>query len=135
MTSFRFTLPEGGGKRRNEISSVTIREVTGEDEMLAEANAEAKAGKGNSGLELVRLSIVEIDDEPVAQPFTQLDRYNTRTRKFIVRGFEAVNGFEEEEMDDFLASAAHRVEQAKAKPEKKAAASVSSEPGAEPSDD
>lgn len=88
------------------IRSITIRETDGADETKA---AEAKEALGKAGSfmeELIKLSIVAVDDEPVKAPFGEMEKWNSRTRSLVMAAFKSVNGFLEQEAADFLSSAA-----------------------------
>jgi hypothetical protein len=91
------------------ISSFTIREVDGADEELASKNQKAK-GVGTVYEELVRLSLTEVDGQPVNQDglcYAAYDGWNSRTRGFLLTAFRNLNGIDEkEELGDFLSSGA-----------------------------
>jgi len=97
----RFTLPA-----RCDVASFVIREVNGHDEQHAalqvEARGEARTSHYN---ELIRLSLVEVDGEAVTQPFLAMEEWNTRTRSLLLRGYDKVNGLEDEEVAVFLTGA------------------------------
>jgi hypothetical protein len=104
MRAWKFDLPQGTGPKRVDIKSVSLREITGQDEILANSLAEAKGKQGSVRVELVRLSIVKVDGKPVQQPFGDLDTWNSRTRKFVLDAFNSVNSNTEKESEDFLSS-------------------------------
>lgn len=105
MAAYRFELPPDKGPRRCDIRSVTIKETNGEDELAAKLAADAKGKSGSVNIETIRLSIVAVDDKPVAQPFADLDKWNTRTRKLIADYFSSINGSDEGESDGFIKAA------------------------------
>lgn len=105
MNTWRFRLPQGTGKKSVSCSSFHIREVNGKDEEQASVIADAKGKQGSVALELLRLSIVKVDDKPVAQPFGDLDTWNSRTRKFALDAWASINSVSQEEADGFLESA------------------------------
>lgn len=105
MASWTFPLPQGAGKRRVDVESITIREVNGKDEELAETWSQAKGKQGNTLVELLRLSIVKVNGVAVPQPFGDFDGWNSRTRKFAMDAFAEINGTTKDEKDAFLAGA------------------------------
>lgn len=102
MRAWKFDLPQGNGQKRVNIKSVSLREITGTDEILAASLAEAKGKQGSVQAELVRLSIVKVDGLPVEQPFGALDTWNSRTRKFVLDAFISINSTSQKESEDFL---------------------------------
>lgn len=95
------------------VKSFTIREVDGVDEERAALNAKAKGGASSVYEELVRLSVCEVDGQPVnqdpSQPFALYDSLNSRTRLFLLNAFRSLNGIDEkEEVGDFLTSGVAR---------------------------
>lgn len=97
---FRFDL---SNKKGCSINSFVIRETNGKDEEMAARSAKAKGGAITVFEELVRLSIVKVDDEPVQMPLAAYDEWNSKTRSYILKAFQAVNGMEDD-VNDFLAS-------------------------------
>ena len=53
--------------------------------------------------ELVRLAIVTVDGEKVAQPFRDIDKWNSRTRALLMKAFEQMNELPDEQVASFLA--------------------------------
>jgi hypothetical protein len=102
--SWNFQLPQGKGTKRVDIQSVSLREITGKDEVLAASIAEAKGKQGSIQLELVRLAIVKVDGQSVQQPFGDLDGWNSRTRKFVLDAFLSINSTSEKESEVFLST-------------------------------
>lgn len=101
--SFRFDLSK---KKNCSIDSVTIKETTGRDEEKAAQLARAKGAKESVFEELMRLSIVAVNDTPVDQPYSGLDDWNSKTRSYILQAFQSINGIGGDgELDDFLSSA------------------------------
>lgn len=105
MRAWTFQLPQGNGKKRVDVQSITVREVNGRDEEIAAAATEAKGKHGSMVLELLRLAIVKIDGAPTAQPFGEIDKWNARTRKLALDAYISINGTTKEESEAFLASA------------------------------
>jgi hypothetical protein len=105
MQTWRFQLPRGTGKKSVSCASIHIREVNGKDEEQASVLAEAKGKSGSVALELLRLSIVKVDDQPVSQPFGGLETWNSRTRKFALDAWSSINSVSEDETEGFLESA------------------------------
>lgn len=100
----QFPLPKGC-----TIRSVTMREIDGHDEREAAKIMSARSNIDNPGVALmeeqIRVSIVAVDGEPVSQPFTGMNAWSTRTRRFIMEAFGHLNGVEDEELEDFLKAA------------------------------
>lgn len=91
------------------VGSFVMREVNGKDEEQAALIAKAKGGAASMYEELIRLSLVEVDGQPVNNepgvPYAGFDTWNTRTRTFVQNAFRALNGIDEkEELSDFLES-------------------------------
>lgn len=87
------------------FKTITIREVTGQDELDAAEMAtirEKQTGKKNwpALLELVRLSIVDVDSKPVggAIPFTAFDHWPSRDRNVVTRFFNVINAADEDDL-------------------------------------
>jgi len=109
----RFTLPAGCSAK-----SFTIRELDGDDEIMAGINAEkfgpaiAKTSFAQSlaaeQREKMYLSVVEVDgrrvnDDP-GNPFRP--KWNVRTMRFLEHGYTILNGVRAEEMASFEVGAA-----------------------------
>lgn len=105
MDAYRFELPPDKGPRRCNIRSITIRETGGEDEGMAAQIAEAKGKSGSVAIETIRASIIAVDDNPVQQPYAELDKWNTRTRRLVAKFWESVNGVDDGEADPFVEGA------------------------------
>jgi hypothetical protein len=82
-----------------------MTETTGLDEELAATQQKLRGQNSSVFEELVRLSIVEVDGQKVEQPFTDWDKWNSRTRAYVLAAFRSINGVEDNERADFLASA------------------------------
>ena len=103
MLKYRFDL---SAKKNCSIKSFVIRETNGRDEEQAAIFAKAKGAASSSFEELVRLSVVSVNDAPVEQPFTAFDDWNSRTRMYVLQAYRSINAIEsDKEVDDFLASA------------------------------
>lgn len=97
------------GKKHVNIESFAIREVTGKDEDRAVLMARAKGGAATMMEELVRLSLVEVDGQPVntdpGEPYAAFDEWNSRTRTFVLNAYKHLNSLtEEDDLDGFLKS-------------------------------
>jgi hypothetical protein len=99
-------------KRVKDFKTITIREVTGEDEMTAAAAAEAKSAQYNKGwspqIELIKLSVVEVDGKPVntTAPFDAFDKWLTPSRNAVMKFFDQLNSLDEQDLKACLAVAA-----------------------------
>jgi hypothetical protein len=91
------------GRRGAQIESITIRETNGVDEELAAKQAKARGDGANDVEELVRLSIDEVDDKPVKQPFMGFDLWNSKTRGYALMAWKHVNAVPKEEEAGFIA--------------------------------
>lgn len=100
---YRFDL---SGKKGCSIKSFVIKETNGEDEENAANLKLAKGGRATVFEELVRLSITYVNDVKAEQPLDEYDRWNSRTRAYIMNAFKSVNGVEDKEVEDFLAAGA-----------------------------
>lgn len=96
----KFTLPEGCN-----CSEVVIRETDGIDEQDAAMRAESRGPRGTIFGELVRASVVSVDGKKVDQPFMEMERWNSRTRKLVLQGYQELNDTKDEEDAVFLATA------------------------------
>lgn len=95
-------------------STVTMREITGRDELeaakAADALTEQKSAEALTDAdrrEAVRISIVAIDKEPVDHtvPLFAIDQWPRRTRKALERFFADLNGVNMQEIKAATASA------------------------------
>jgi hypothetical protein len=93
------------------ITSFALREVDGQDEDIAANTAKAKGGSTTSTEELVRLSVVEVNGQPVKQPYLEFDLWNSRARAFALKAWGSINSASEAELEGFLAAAAPAVAQ------------------------
>lgn len=88
------------------IESFVMRELNGKDEEQASKITEAK-GEDKHMNELVRMSLVEVDGEPVnvdGVPFNGLDTWSSRTRQMVSIAFQKLNTVANEDIKDFLDS-------------------------------
>lgn len=100
---FKFPKPKFG---RFAASSISVKEMTPDDEEMAHKLAEAKGKKEDGlGVELVRASIVAVDGKPVSTGFPEFDKWNAKSRNFAAEAWRAVNGSTEDEKKVFLESA------------------------------
>jgi len=90
---------------KTEIKSFSMREVDGRDEEVATNSAKARGGSATTQEELVRLSVVAVNDVNVEHPYLAFDTWNSRARSFSLKAFNELNGMSKEEEADFLATA------------------------------
>ena len=76
-----YKLPQGCN-----CKTITVRETNGIDEQNAAIAADAK--KTGTYVELIRISIAEVDGAPVQQPFVALESWTSKTRKAVMKFFE-----------------------------------------------
>ena len=104
---FRKTFPAPKGVR--EFKTITIQEVNGEDEMRAAMAAEARKGKTGRDwspfIEMVRLSVVEIDGERPANGFEHFEKWSSKARNAVMTFYNDVNGLDEEDLKACVAAA------------------------------
>lgn len=86
----KFSLPEG-----YNCKEFVMRETCGLDEQQAARIVESRGGASDIVQEMIRRSIVAVDGEKVAQPYFELDNWNTRTRQFVLKAYEAMNSVPE----------------------------------------
>lgn len=97
LDKMKFDFPPG----KWSVQSVTIREVTGRDELAAAKLAEAK--KTTAYTELIKLAIVEVDGAPVAPAGNvPLEEWTTKTRKAVARYFDELNDVAEAALDPLI---------------------------------
>lgn len=100
---FKFPKPKFG---KFAAQSITVKEMTAEDEELALKIAEAKGKKDEAiGMEMIRASISRVDGKPVPVGFPEFDKWNAKSRNFAAEAWRAVNGSTDEEKASFLESA------------------------------
>lgn len=104
MRKVRFDL---SGIKGCNVSSFIIRECNGDDEVMAKRMAKANnkdCDYEDIIREVARLSVVAVDDKEVVQPYMDVNKWNLKTRSYLLRAFTNVNAIEDEE-DDFLETA------------------------------
>ncbi len=101
----RFQLPKGC-----TVKSFVIRELDGHDELLASRWADAKTGSADNKTnalmdENLRVAIVEINGKEVIQPYLDMDKWSSKTRRFLLEAWGRLNAAPEDELAAFLATA------------------------------
>lgn len=87
------------------ISSVTIKETDGNDETIAAERAESLGKAASVAEEIVRMSIVAVDGVPVKQPYMGFNKWNSRTRAFVLNAWRHINAIPDaSEISSFLES-------------------------------
>jgi hypothetical protein len=103
------TFPAPG--RVKDFATITMREVTGDDEMTAASAAAIKGAQYKKDwsplVELVKLSIVDVDGKPVngSAPFDAFDKWRVNSRNAVMRFYEVMNGLDEQDLKACLAVA------------------------------
>lgn len=110
----RFKAPAGV----KDIKSVVIKELSTADEIAAAVEADLKAGKPGfrrdnfaammklERMEKIRASIAAVNDKPVPPgPFAGYDRFSARTKLWLGRCHDDLNGLDEEELEKSVAGA------------------------------
>lgn len=112
MARFKKTFPAPKGVR--EFQSITIQEVTGEEEIQAGMLADAHKGKTGREwsplIEMVKLSILSFvsaagEDQTVAAPFDAFDKWSSRARNAVMAFYNDVNGLDEQDLKACVAAA------------------------------
>lgn len=101
----RFQLPKGCS-----VDSFVMREIDGEDEREAgrwiAARGSSVDDPRNAILEeQLRISLVGVDDKAVEQPYTGMNNWSSKTRRFLLEAFGLLNGVEDDELAVFLGAA------------------------------
>jgi hypothetical protein len=81
---------------------LVMRETNGIDEQQAAIASDAAGVRSSIFQELIKLSIVEVDGQPVSQPFVALDTWNSKTRALIIKAYEQLNNLPDDELAAFL---------------------------------
>lgn len=84
------------------VQSIVMRETNGIDEQHAAIAAEAAGASTSLYQELIKLSIVEVNDQRVIQPFNELSGWNSKTRQLVTQGFDDLNQLKDEDLAAFL---------------------------------
>lgn len=90
-------------RKGSNIKTLVMRETDGVDEEIASGLVKSKGGSAFPVEELVRQSIVEVDGQKVVQPFFDFDKWNSRTRSYVLAAWKELNLVEDKEVEDFLA--------------------------------
>lgn len=89
---------------KTRLESFTLREIDGSDEEYVATRAKALGDETNLGEEMIRISIVAVNDEPVQQPYS-LKTWNAPARALLATAWRELNAVTPEEEDDFLSEA------------------------------
>lgn len=130
MARFTKTFPAPRGVR--EFQSITIQEVTGEEEIQAGMLADAHKGKSGREwsplIEMVKLSIVsytfEGNIQNVTAPFDAFDKWSSRARNAVMAFYNDVNGLDEQDLKACVAAATAAGQTPKTTPTKDEAPTV-----------
>ena len=109
-----FSCPKGCAYKsptgdRVVIESFDIRETDGDDEERAANTAKGKGGSATAVEELIQISLVAINDEPVnvgGKPYNGFVKWNSKARNMAQKAWTAVNAGNADESEAFLARAA-----------------------------
>lgn len=96
--------------RGGAIDSFKLRELNGKDETDAIARISGPDGKAAPGVngfahlndQMVASSFVEVNGQPVPQPYVDWIAWPTRTRSFITAAYNSINEAAPAEIADFL---------------------------------
>ena len=98
MKSKTFTLPP-----KCRIGTVTIRETFGSDESEAVMASENNSSEPKD--ELINLSIIKVNGEPVLPGDSGFDKWPTKTRAVIKRYYNSVNDIRPNELEELILDA------------------------------
>lgn len=101
----RFPLPKGCS-----VKSFSLREIDGEDEREAgrflAARKETIDDEATAVFEeQVRISIIGVNNEAVAQPYTGMNKWSTKTRRCLYEAWGMLNSLDKKEVASFLDNA------------------------------
>lgn len=101
----RFELPKGCS-----VKSFVMREIDGQDERDAGRWIAARGTNIDDPSvaimeEQLRISIVGVNDQSVEQPYTGLDKWSTKTRRYLIQAWTLLNGIDDEDLADFIGAA------------------------------
>ena len=104
LRSLTFPAPKG----IREFETITIREVDGDDEikaaMLADEHKKQRGGEWSPLIELIRMSVVEINGKKVSY-FDAFDSWRSKARNAVTRFYNELNGLDEEDLKACVAKA------------------------------
>lgn len=106
----RYKLPAGCNCREFIMRELQNRDSI-EAGIWADRNASAAdSDRGRLAAELVesvRLSLVEVDGKRMqpGMPFMEMDNWSQRTMRFLLEAYQELNGVQEEELGNFMATA------------------------------
>lgn len=99
-----FKLPKG-----YSVESFVIREIDGHDEKEAARLVAALGTADDLSMAVyegnLRVSIVDVNGEAVEQPYMELSKWSTKTRKMLMVAWNELNGVPDEELAAFLGAA------------------------------
>lgn len=100
-----FTLPKGCS-----VESFVMREIDGQDERdagrwLAARGSSVEDPRLALMDEQLRVSIVAVNGKGVDQPFQGMDKWSSKTRRFVLEAFGLLNAVEDDELAVFLGAA------------------------------
>ena len=100
----QYSLPKGCS-----VTSFTIREIDGMDEREAAKMLAAIGTADDMTTALMeanlRVSIVAVNGQAIAQPYTEMSKWSSKTRRFLIEAFNQLNGVPEDEIAAFLGAA------------------------------
>ena len=94
-----------GDPSKTPILSFGVRETCGVDSGVASQMVAARGDSPSQAIdELIRISIVEVNGQPVTQPYSQYDRWSARAQHFVFLAWRSLNATDKKEEEDFLKS-------------------------------
>jgi hypothetical protein len=101
----KFSLPKGCS-----VESFTIREIDGKDELDASRILQARGSSAENWQvaafeENLRISIYAVDGNKVEQPYYNMNKWSSRTRRYLAEAWNLLNGIEDDALAVFLGAA------------------------------
>jgi len=98
------------GIRGTSIRSLELAELDGDASDAAAARVVAADMKVTHGFllsrahtaQLIADSITHVNDEPVVTPYVKWQKWNLRTREYVISAYNRINSTTEKELDDFF---------------------------------
>ena len=99
-----FKLPEG-----YSVNSFVVREIDGHDEKEAARVVAAIGTADDLSMAVMeanlRVAIVAVNGQPVQQPYTDLSKWSSKTRRMLLEAWNQLNNVPDEDLAVFLAAA------------------------------
>ena len=104
LLSRTFTLPKG-----YSVESFTVREIDGHDEKEASKMLAALGTTDDFAIAMLeaslQISIVEVNGEVVQQPYYEIGKWSSKTRRLLLEAWHSLNSVPDDELAVFLGAA------------------------------